>query len=139
MLRRIALIGLFAALIASPILTFAQENFNFDVTTMTYKLKGDDGVWTDWSEKIEVGTMGKFIQSESKIIIYGEESNSVYNLKGEATTEKDEDGTTYMSFNAVTNEGTSIEVTFMFFADDEVNFILALSVDKMILAYNCNF
>jgi len=117
----------------------AQSEFKFDVTGAVVKVVDDNGDWGEWSDRIDLSTTGKFIEEESKVIIYGEEKNQIYNLQGSAETEEDDDGNTYMSFNANTAGGDSVEVMFMFMKDDDETFLLLISWDELMIAYNCEF
>jgi hypothetical protein len=137
MFKRVLTLGV----IAFGLLAFsevqAQSEFAFDVTGAVVKVVDEDGNWGDWSDRIDLETNGKFIQEESKVIIYGEEKNQVYNLQGSAETEEDDDGNTYMSFVAETAGGEDVEVMFMFTADDEDAFLLLISWDELMIAYDC--
>lgn len=114
----------------------AQSEFKFDVTGAVVKVVDDNGNWGDWSDRIDQNTSGKFIQEESKIIIYGEEKNQVYNLQGSAETDEDDENE-YMSFKAKTPDGEELEVLFMFPKEEDNTFLLLLSWDVLMIAYDC--
>ena len=139
MFKRVLMLAVVAVgiLISSP--AQAQSEFSFDVTGAVVKVVDEDGNWGDWSDRIDLDTRGKFIQEDSKVIIYGDEKNQIYNLQGSAETEEDDEGNTYMSFNAETAGGDDVEVMFMFMKDDEETFLLLISWDELMIAYNCEF